>query len=69
LRVNDLRVESEQCNSSRVRPCAKRDILIGGDFNAEVHEHSLGEAFDDYREHVSDHVPVSVRVRVVPDSD
>jgi endonuclease/exonuclease/phosphatase family metal-dependent hydrolase len=52
-----------------VRPCAKRDILIGGDFNAEVHEHLLGEAFDDYREHVSDHLPVSVRVRVVPDSD
>ena len=61
-------------------PHSKIDYLIGSartggladelvQLEAEVHEHLLGEDFDDYREHVSDHLPVSVRVRVVPDSD
>ncbi len=36
---------------------------------AEVHSQLLGNGFDDFRQHVSDHLPVSVRIRVVQDDD
>lgn len=35
----------------------------------EVHGELLTGGFDDYREHVSDHLPVTARVRVVNDDD
>jgi hypothetical protein len=61
-------------------PRSKIDYLIGSaatggiadelvQLEAEVHEHLLGDDFDDFREHLSDHLPVSVRVRIVADSD
>jgi endonuclease/exonuclease/phosphatase family metal-dependent hydrolase len=62
-------------------PRSKIDYLMGStrtggisdelvQLTAEVHTHLIGEDdFDDFREHVSDHLPVSVRVRVVPDDD
>jgi hypothetical protein len=50
------------------RPGGINDELV--QLTAEVHTHLLGEGeFDDYREHVSDHLPVTVRVRVVTDDD
>jgi hypothetical protein len=36
---------------------------------AEVHHELLAAGFDDYRAHVSDHIPVTVRIRVVQDDD
>jgi endonuclease/exonuclease/phosphatase family metal-dependent hydrolase len=61
-------------------PRSKIDYLIGSaraggiadelvQLEAEVHEHLLGNGFDDFREHVSDHLPVSVRVRITADTD
>ncbi|MGH6689060.1 MAG: hypothetical protein ACRD8O_15295 [Bryobacteraceae bacterium] len=61
-------------------PRSKIDYLIGSarpggvadelvQLEAEVHEHLLGSDFDDFREHVSDHLPVSVRVRITVDND
>ena len=61
-------------------PRSKIDYLMGSgriggiadelvQLEAEVHEHLLGDDFDDFREHVSDHLPVSVRIRIVADDD
>jgi len=62
-------------------PRSKIDYLMGSALvggvkddlvepTAEVHTQLLGDGyFDDYREHVSDHVPITVRVRVVSDDD
>jgi endonuclease/exonuclease/phosphatase family metal-dependent hydrolase len=61
-------------------PRSKIDYLIGSaqaggladelvQLEAEVHERLLGQDLDDYRDHVSDHLPVTVRVRIVADTD
>ena len=48
-------------------PQVKDDLV---EPTAEVHTQLLGDGyFDDYREHVSDHLPITVRVRVVSDDD
>lgn len=36
---------------------------------AHVHLELITAGFDEFREHVSDHIPVTVRIRVVPDDD
>jgi endonuclease/exonuclease/phosphatase family metal-dependent hydrolase len=36
---------------------------------AHVHEELLPAVFDEFRRHYSDHLPVTVRIRVVPDGD
>ena len=36
---------------------------------AHVHTELIGGGFDDFRAHVSDHIPVTIRIRVGPDQD
>ncbi len=58
-------------------PRSKIDYLIasGGlaeemvQLVAQVHDELLATDFDQFRAHYSDHLPVTVRVRVVPDAD
>jgi len=60
-----------------LEPKSKIDYLIASkglseelvQLVADVHHEVVASGFDDFREHVSDHFPVTVRVRVVDDND
>jgi hypothetical protein len=63
-----------------LHPKSKIDYLMGSmrqggiadeltQLTAEVHTHLTSGGFDDFREHLSDHIPVSVKVRLVADDD
>jgi endonuclease/exonuclease/phosphatase family metal-dependent hydrolase len=60
-----------------LHPHSKIDYLIASNglsgelvqLTAEVHSELLVQGFDVFRAHVSDHIPVTVRIRVLPDDD
>jgi endonuclease/exonuclease/phosphatase family metal-dependent hydrolase len=69
--------EETRLGSVPLHPHSKIDYLIASNglsgelvqLIGEVHTELLSQGFDLFRAHVSDHIPVTARIRVVPDND